>query len=64
MQPRELVLIQLADPLCVPLDALAEPLVELLVAVKKSGHDEMEEGPQLCHVVLDGSACRNADNQT
>ena len=31
-----------------------EPLVELLVAVKERGHDEMQQRPELGHGVLDG----------
>lgn len=33
---------------------LGKPFIELLVAVEKSRHDEMQKGPQLGHAVLYG----------
>ena len=33
----------------VPLDVLAEPLVELIVRVEQGRHDKVQQGPQLCN---------------
>ena len=49
MKTAQLVLVEFA-PLVLGsiLDILREPLVELVVRVEQSRHDEMEESPQLC----------------
>ena len=35
------------------LDILAEPLLELVVGVEQGRHHKVEQGPELCHRVLD-----------
>ena len=37
-------------------NVLGEPLVELIVRIKQGRHDEVQEGPQLSHAILDGCA--------
>ena len=33
-----------------------KPFVKLLMAVKQSGHNEMKQGPKLCHIILNRGA--------
>ena len=54
VQPGELTLVQGRLLLSVALDITREPLVEFLVGIEHGGHDEVEQGPQLLHGVLDG----------
>ena len=56
VQPGQLTLIQCGLLLSVTLNIAREPLVEFLVGVEHGGHDEVEQGPQLLHGVLDWSA--------
>jgi hypothetical protein len=35
---------------------LGKPFIEVVLAVKECGHDEVQQGPQLRHVVLYGGA--------
>ena len=57
MQSRHLQLVHLAlGALGVALDVPAEPLLELVVAVKQCGHDEVQQTPELGHGVLNGRA--------
>lgn len=39
------------------LNVFREPFLELLMVIEELRHDEMEEGPQLSHGVLDGRSC-------
>lgn len=48
------MLVHRAVLLGVPLDVPREPLAELVMRIEKRGHDEVEEGPELVHRVLDG----------
>ena len=58
MQPPELTFVELAAlVLRSILDILGEPLVELIMRVKKAGHDEMEQCPELCVKVNDCWRC-------
>ncbi|TFA99797.1 hypothetical protein CCMA1212_008205 [Trichoderma ghanense] len=54
VKPLQLVLVQFRVALGVRLDVLGEPFTELVVGVKERRHDEVQQGPQLLHVVLDG----------
>eukprot|EP01136_Pigoraptor_vietnamica_P043776 Opistho-1_new@19633 len=56
VQPRELVLVKPGLLLGVTLNVLREPLVELLVRVKQTRHDKVQQRPQLGHAVLDWRA--------
>ena len=53
MKPLELMLVELTLIHRMLLDIFGEPLLKLLVVIKKLGHDEVEQGPKLCHRVLD-----------
>ncbi len=49
VEPTQLVLVQLATlVLSSVLDILREPLVELIMGVKKTRHDEVKQCPELC----------------
>ena len=49
MQTAQLVFVELAAfVLSSVLDVLGEPLVELIVGVKQTRHNEVQEGPQFC----------------
>eukprot|EP00958_Prasinococcus_capsulatus_P003142 scaffold279_cov369-Prasinococcus_capsulatus_cf.AAC.7 len=56
VQSAQLVLVERVTTVSVTLDALAEPLVEMLVRVEERGHDEVQQRPQLGHRILDGRA--------
>ena len=52
VQPPKLVLIQFtALVLRSILDVFREPLVELIMRIEQTWHDEMQQGPQLCYGV-------------
>lgn len=54
------MLVQLAAPVlgrCI-LDILGEPLIELVVRVEQTRHDEMQERPQFCKVSAEKSIPR------
>ena len=40
------------------LNVFREPLLELLMAIEKPRHYEMQEGPKLCHRVLNRGTCQ------
>jgi hypothetical protein len=50
----QLMLVHRSLVLGVALDVLGEPLAELVVRVEEGRHDEVEEGPEFVHRVLDG----------
>ncbi|KAH6603254.1 hypothetical protein Trco_008029 [Trichoderma cornu-damae] len=52
----QLVLVELGVALRVGLDVLGKPFAELVVRIEERRHDEVQQGPQLLHVVLDGGA--------
>lgn len=47
VQSRQLVLVQCTLLLCMALNVTREPLIELFMGVKHSGHDEVKQSPQL-----------------
>lgn len=58
MQPPKLTFVELAAlVLRSILDIFGEPLVELIMRVKKAGHDEMEQCPELYVKVSDCRHC-------
>ena len=56
MQTAQLVLVEFGVRLGVVFDVLGKPFGEFVVAVEERGHDEVQERPQLLHVVLDRCA--------
>lgn len=51
-----MLLVEGALGLGMRLDVLGEPFLELVVGVEEFGHDEVEEGPEFGHGVLDGGS--------
>ena len=57
MESLKLKLIKRTGILGMCLNIFTEPLLELLMRVKKFRHDEVQERPELCHGVLNRRAC-------
>lgn len=58
METLDLDLIEFTLILTVSLDVLGKPFVEEFVRIEEIGHNEVEESPQLSHIILDGGACQ------
>lgn len=57
MKPVQLILFNISTLTGICLDVLGKPFLELFVIIEQLWHDEVEQGPELCHGILDRSPC-------